>query len=115
MNLSKRFAPRELGPDVAASVARIEQLWREARSTFGADGPYLYGRFCAADAMYAPIVTRLDTYRIDVAADTRAYMDTVLELPAFLEWRTAALAEPISWDMPRYEEGLTPDEVFPRG
>ena len=108
MNLSKRFKPRDFGPDVAASVARIEALWREARGRFGdqAGGPFLYGAFGAADAMYAPVVTRLDTYQIPVAADTRLYMDAILQHPALLDWRRAAVAEP--WRMPKYEEGHTP-------
>ena len=114
MNLSKRFAARDLGPDVATSVARIEQLWRQARATFGgkAGGPFLFGAFCGADAMYAPVTTRLDTYQINVAADTRAYMDAVLTHPAFVEWRAGALAEPKAWDVAQYEEGHVAVEGF---
>ena len=116
MNLSKRFAARDFGPDVAASVARIEALWREARDRFGAKSaaPFLYGAFSAADAMFAPVVTRLDTYQIPVAADMRSYMDAVLAHPAFLEWKQAALAEPRDWDIPEYDEGHTAVEVFER-
>ena len=69
-------------------------MWRDARSRFGKGGPYLFGAFSAADAMYAPVVTRLDTYSVAVAPDTRAYMDAVLSLPSFAEWREAALLEP---------------------
>ena len=94
MNLGKRFGPRDRGPGVAADVVRIEAIWREARDRFGAGGPFLFGGFDAADAMYAPVVTRLDTYAIAVGRETRAYMDAVLGLPAFAEWREAALAEP---------------------
>ena len=117
MNLSKRFAGKDHGPDVAANVARIEALWREARAKFGAKSgePYLYGAFGAADAMYAPVSSRLDTYQFAVADDTRAYMDTILAHPAFVAWRTAALAEPVAWDYPGYEEGHAPVEVFERG
>lgn len=117
VNLSKRFARKDHGPEVAANVARIEALWREARTGFGArtGQPYLYGSFGAGDAMYAPVVTRLDTYQIEVAPDTRAYMDAVLTHPAFVEWRTAALREPVAWDYAGYEAGLTPVEVFARG
>ena len=139
MNLSKRFAARDFGPDVAGSVARIEELWREARDRFGAVGaarsgaspdalaarsgaspdasaqaPFLYGSFTAADAMFAPVVTRLDTYQIPVAADTRSYMDAVLAHPAFLEWKQAALSEPCDWDIPEYEEGHVAAEIFQR-
>lgn len=95
MNLGKRFHRRDRGPDVAADVARITQLWAGARRKFGAASgePFLYGRFCAADAMFAPVVSRLDTYDIDVDIETRAYMDAILTLPAFVAWREAALKE----------------------
>ena len=121
MNLSKRFAARDFGPEVAGSVARIETVWREARAKSGAKaggakagGPFLYGAFSGADAMYAPVVTRLDTYQIKVAADTRAYMDAVQAHPAFVAWRAGALAEPGEWDVAHYEDGHTPVEVFER-
>ena len=106
MNLSKRFALKAYGDDVKASVARIETIWREAHTSFGKGGPFLYGAFSAADAMYAPIVTRLDTYSWPVAADTRAYMDAILHHPAFVAWRLAALKEP--WHLPHYEAGHAP-------
>jgi glutathione S-transferase len=93
MNLRKRYAARDRGADVAANVARIEHLWAEARSRFGAAGPFLFGAFGAADAMYAPVVTRLQTYSIPVSAGTRRYMDAVLDQPAFRAWQAAGMAE----------------------
>ena len=108
MNLGKRYAYKDRGPDVAANVARVETLWREARTRFGAGGPYLFGaQFGAADAMYAPVVTRLDTYSWPVADDTRAYMDAVLALPAFLDWREAALDEEWVLDHDEVDEPAT--------
>ncbi len=112
MNLAKRFAKKNRGPEVAANVARLQALWKEARTAFGSGGPFLYGGFSAADAMFAPVVTRLDTYQVDVDADTRAYMDAVLSHPAFIAWREAALEEP--WHLPHYEEGETAVEIFHR-
>lgn len=98
MNLGKRFAARDRGEAVAADVHRITALWRDARARFGqaanTTGPFLFGAFCAADAMYAPVVTRLDTYGFAVEPDTRAYMDAILSLPALAAWREAALREP---------------------
>lgn len=96
MNLGKRFALRDRGADVARDVARIAEIWAEARGRFGAkaDGPFLFGDFTAADAMFAPIVTRLDTYSIPVDSVSRAYMDAVLAHPAYRRWLAAALAEP---------------------
>lgn len=95
MNLGKRFGARDRGPDVARDVARITDLWRQARERFGqkAGGPFLYGAFSAADAMYAPVVARLDTYGIAVDPTSRDYMRAVLGLPAFREWLAAALTE----------------------
>ncbi|WP_029029670.1 glutathione S-transferase family protein [Salinarimonas rosea] len=94
MNLGRRYAHKDRGEGVAADVARVVALWREARDRFGAGGPFLFGKqFGAADAMYAPVVTRLDTYSWPIDADTRAYMEAVLTLPAFVEWREAALDE----------------------
>jgi glutathione S-transferase len=110
MNLAKRFAPKDRGPDVKANVDRITSLWSEARRRFGSSGPFLYGAFSAADAMYAPVVTRFDTYQIEVDGNTRAYMDAILNHPAFVAWRQAALQEP--WELPHYEEGEIPVEVF---
>ncbi|KRE04545.1 glutathione S-transferase [Bosea sp. Root670] len=94
MNLGKRFAARDRGPGVARDVERLTGLWRQARERFGAGGPFLYGAFSAADAMYAPVVTRLDTYGIAVDPVSRDYMQAVLALPAYREWLAAALAEP---------------------
>ncbi|GAU83887.1 glutathione S-transferase family protein [Bosea sp. BIWAKO-01] len=96
MNLGKRFAARDRGGDVAKDVARITALWREARSRFGEaeGGPFLFGAFSAADAMYAPVVTRLDTYSIPVDPVSAAYMAAVLDHPSYRDWLKAALAEP---------------------
>ena len=115
MNLGKRFQPREdLGSDVADNVRRLEGIFAATRVHFGekspAPGPFLYGAFSAADAMYAPVVTRLDTYQIRVSPAARRYMDAVLHHPAFVKWRTEALAEP--WSVAHYEAGWTAVETF---
>lgn len=110
MNLAKRFAPRDLTSDAADNLRRLEGMWSDARRRFANGGDFLFGAFCAADAMYAPVVTRLDTYQIPVATETRQYMNRVLAHPAFVKWRTEALAEP--WSVAHYEEGWTPVEVF---
>ena len=94
MNLGKTFSKRDRGPEVSRDVARLTEVFREARERFGAGGPFLFGEFSAADAMYAPVVTRLDTYAIPVDRVSRDYMDAILSLPAFREWLEAALDEP---------------------
>jgi glutathione S-transferase len=93
MNLGKKFAQKDRGEAVARDVARFSEIVRQAREHFRAGGPFLFGAFSAADAMYAPLVTRLDTYSIPLDADTRAYGDAIQTLPAFQEWRSAAMEE----------------------
>jgi len=93
MNIRRPVKKRELTPEVAANVARIDQMWSECRARFGAGGPFLFGPFTAADAMYAPIVSRLHTYAVDVSRTARAYMDAIMGLPAWAEWTAAALKE----------------------
>ncbi|SRR6266508_3410470 len=101
MNFWRTIARRELTPEVVADVKRIEAMWTDCRQRFGLGGPFLFGQFGAADAMYAPIVSRFDTYAIDVGPVARAYMQAVMALPAWSEWRYAALGEP--WVMDRNE------------
>lgn len=110
MNLSKRFMTPVLNDDVKANIARIETLWREMRVDHGGPGPYLFGAFTAADAMFAPVATRLDTYQVPVAKDTRAYIDALLAHPAFAKWKREALAEPFRIE--DYEAGLTVTESY---
>ncbi len=94
MNLRKQFAYRDRGADVTRDAVRLQQMWAECRRRFGREGPFLYGRFSAADAMFAPVVTRFETYSIPVDDEVRAYMDAVLSTPAFLEWKAAGVQEP---------------------
>lgn len=101
MNLRRVGKPRELPAEVAADVRRIDDIWSDCRARFGEGGPFLFGRFSAADAMYAPVVSRFASYAIDVGAASQAYMAAVTVLPAFREWRDAGVAEP--WIMPGNE------------
>ena len=70
-------------------------MWSECRARYGqkGGGPFLFGAFSAADAMYAPVVARLHTYGVDVSAPTETYIDAVMALPAWQEWYAAALKE----------------------
>ncbi|MGV1793301.1 glutathione S-transferase family protein [Rhizobium sp. A37_96] len=92
MNMRRPVRRLDLSEDVMADVARIETIWREARSRSG--GPFLFGAFSGADAMFAPVVSRLERYDIPVAADTLEYMATMKALPAWRAWEDAALHEP---------------------
>jgi glutathione S-transferase len=94
MNMWRPVTPRQLTPEVETNVRRIEAIWTDCRRGYGADGGFLFGGFGAADAMYAPVVSRFHTYGVEVGATARAYMDAVMALPAWSEWRAAALAEP---------------------
>ena len=94
MNMWRPVTPRQLTPEVETNVRRIEAIWTDCRRGYGADGGFLFGGFGAADAMYAPVVSRFHTYGVEVGATARAYMDGVMALPAWGEWRAAALAEP---------------------
>jgi glutathione S-transferase len=93
MNLRREPKPLAVPEAVLQDVARIQTLWRQCRAQFGAQGPFLFGEFSNADAMFAPVVTRLHTYQLPVDDDTRAYMQMILAHPAFLEWRDAGVQE----------------------
>ena len=101
MNVARPVRPRVLDDGAAADVARIEALWTECRVKYGAGGAFLFGPFGAADAMYAPVVSRFHTYAVDVSAAARTYTDAVMALPAWSEWRDAARREP--WVLPHDE------------
>jgi glutathione S-transferase len=94
MNVARPVKKRMLDDGAAANAGRIDAIWSECRSAFGADGPFLFGAFGAADAMYAPIVWRFHTYAVEVGAAARDYMRAMTALPAWNEWREAARREP---------------------
>lgn len=93
MNCTVRVELGEIDPPLGADLARIDELWTEGLERFG--GPFLAGaRFCAADAFYAPVASRLDTFGLRLSAAANAYAERMLALPAMREWYAAALAEP---------------------
>ncbi|NLH83645.1 MAG: glutathione S-transferase family protein [Phyllobacteriaceae bacterium] len=93
MNLRRTFAWKDRGAATAADVARIEALIAEARARFGAGGPFLYGEFSAADAMYAPVAVRLAGYSWPVSPVTGAWVEAIHALPAFRDWKAGADVE----------------------
>jgi glutathione S-transferase len=101
MNLRKTFAWRDWGEAASADATRIVELWRDARARYGSGGQFLFGEFSAADAMYAPVVHRLNGYSWPVEGDTRSYLDAMLDLPAMRDWQKAAAAE--TWIVPSDE------------
>ncbi|HUK59159.1 MAG TPA: glutathione S-transferase family protein [Stellaceae bacterium] len=95
MNLRASRPGRPVAPEVRADLDRIAALWQDCRQRFGAAGRYLFGHFTIADAMYAPVVSRLRTYGIAFDGVAQAYADTMWDHPALQEWAAAARIEPM--------------------
>jgi glutathione S-transferase len=92
MNITAR-TPREPSPAVAQDVARVLAIWSDCRARHAASGPFLFGAFSIADAMFAPVVTRFETYGVKVDDVARRYMDAIQALPAMQRWSAAAADE----------------------
>ena len=95
MDLLGRFASPPLSAALEADIARIAAIWRDTRARFGQGGPFLFGAFTCADAMYAPVATRFRTYGVDLGrfgddGTGAAYAATILALPAMAEWTEGA-------------------------
>ena len=95
MNLHRPVRAIDLSGEARANIARVEEIWAECRERYGQSGPFLFGAFGAADAMFAPVVHRFRTYAVAVSKQSQGYMDTMMAQPAFAEWTKAALAETI--------------------
>lgn len=93
MNLHRPVGPVPLSEGAQGNIARIQEIWTDCLTRHG--GPFLFGAFSGADAMYAPVVHRFRTYAIEVGAESRRYMDAMQSLPAFQEWTRDGLAETI--------------------
>ena len=102
MNLRRPKGHKPLDGAGAEQMRRVQAIWRQCRKAHGAGGPFLFGHFTAADAMYAPVVTRFDTYGGTLDADIRAYVDAVLATPAMTRWYAEAAQEP--WPEPGPDE-----------
>jgi glutathione S-transferase len=102
MNLRRPRSHKPLTGEGVAEGRRIEEIWRGCLAAHRRDGPFLFGQFTAADAMYAPVVTRFHTYGGDLAPDIRAYVDAMLALPAMRQWYEEASREP--WPEPGPDE-----------
>jgi len=98
MNLHRPVGAVALSDEARGNIARIQQIWIECRAAYGKGGPFLFGAFGAADAMFAPVAHRFRTYAIALEREAQAYMDTMMALPAFQEWTRAGLAETIVID-----------------
>lgn len=90
MELCRDQALERVPHDVQADILRICALWDECRSGFGQDGPFLFGHASIADAFYAPVASRLRSYRIELPDVAAAYVETIYQWPPFLRWLQAA-------------------------
>lgn len=115
MRLRSRFAARPLRKQAQADVVRIQAIWCECRARFGSRGrgPFLFGAFGIADAMYAPVVSRFRTYAVPLDATCAAYADAVWSLPALREW--AAAAEKETFPAPDHERDAPLEAQSGRG
>ncbi|MDP2339691.1 MAG: glutathione S-transferase family protein [Deltaproteobacteria bacterium] len=97
MNVCARLPGVGRAPGVQADIDRITTIWRESRARFGSvaqpGGPFLFGKFSIADAMFAPVVTRFRTYVVELDDVCQAYCDAVWALPAMKQWEAAAVLE----------------------
>jgi len=104
MNARARNRRTVMTPNLAADVDRVEEIWGECRSRFGkTGGPWLFGEYSVADAMYAPVVLRFNTYGAQLSETARWYIATVIEDPALQAWLRAAQEEP--WTIHTSEVG----------
>jgi glutathione S-transferase len=101
MNMRRPPAAIPLAADVLANIERIAAIWNECRSRHAAAGPFLFGAFCAADAMFAPVVSRFHTYCVEVGTRERDYMNAVMAMPAWSAWMNEAVTE--TWVLPEFE------------
>lgn len=85
---------------VVRDIARVQEIWRDARALWGAGGPFLFGAFSIADAMYAPMVSRFRTYGVMCDATCSAYMEAVWNLPAMQLWIEGARRQPVPPKIP---------------
>jgi glutathione S-transferase len=95
MDLLGMFPSPALSAALEADIARIAAIWRDTRARFGQHGPFLFGAFTNADAMYAPVATRFRTYGVDLGrfgddGTGAAYAATILAMPAMTEWTEGA-------------------------
>ncbi len=93
MNVRREIPGRAKTSEVVAEISRIEAIWNECRSRFGSRGSFLFGEFSIADAMYAPVVSRLRTYGVALGGAAARYAGAIHALPAMQEWIAAAHTE----------------------
>jgi glutathione S-transferase len=95
MNCRRDPSPLLLSDACIADIDRIQSLWQHAGKFSEDDGPWLFGSFGIADAMFAPVALRFNRYRVSLGKPAAAYVDRLLDHPAMIEWVAAGRAETI--------------------
>jgi glutathione S-transferase len=104
MNARARNRRTPMTPNLEADIDRVDVIWNDCRRRFGTGGgPWLFGKYSIADAMYAPVVLRFNTYGAQISETARWYMAAVIEDASMQEWVQAAQSEP--WTMKSSEVG----------
>jgi glutathione S-transferase len=98
MNARARNRRTAVTAPLEADIERIDEIWNDCRARFGEGGPWLFGEYSVADAMYAPVVLRFNTYGARISQAARWYMASVLEDAPLQEWLQAAKQEPWTID-----------------
>ncbi|WP_446809338.1 glutathione S-transferase family protein [Methylomonas sp. 2BW1-5-20] len=93
MNCKRIPATKPLPEAVHPDVDRISHIWQQYRQQNRNSGPWLFGRFTIADAMFAPVALRFHSYLLETNKDAQAYVDTVLDCPAVKAWIEAGKLE----------------------
>jgi glutathione S-transferase len=101
MNVRRSYPTVELSEEVREEINRIMELWAQARARHGGTGDFLFGSWCAADMMFAPVVTRFITYGVPMPPFAALYMKAVLSHPDVADWIDKAQDEP--WVIEQYE------------
>lgn len=94
MNCRSNTILSNITPEVLADIERIDHIWTICRTQFSSDGPWLFGSYTLADAMFAPVVSRFNSYQISVSTDAKQYVSTVLNDPHMLQWYSDSQSEP---------------------
>ncbi|MEQ9661182.1 MAG: glutathione S-transferase family protein [Parasphingopyxis sp.] len=102
VNVRKIFPPKELSEETISEIARILEIWAQARARYGGENPFLFGDFTAADIMYAPVCTRFVTWSVKLPPFAQAYVQAILSHSWMQDWIDAAQDEP--WIIEKYEK-----------
>lgn len=93
LNIRARNVKVRTTPELASDIERVDRIWSGTRHRFGGSGPWLFGEYSVADAMFAPVALRFRTYGGDLSSRSRDYLETVLNDPLLGEWIAAAEVE----------------------